>query len=118
MKQLIAGLIVFLVMVGCSYGTANLNYTEHSGTLTRDAERICSGGQDGSCKYLVYTTAGEFENTDSFWHLKFNSSTLHSQMTEGKQCEWSSVWYRIGWLSAYPNILEITCVDPDLGEAQ
>lgn len=76
-------------------------------------EKEAVGGSDG--KYLIYTEGGEvFENRDSIWELKWNSSNVYNDI-EPDQCYRSEAWgFRIPFLSMYRGIDQaqnINCSD-------
>ena len=63
---------------------------------------------DSTCnqKYLVWTNAGSFENTDSGWWLKWNSTDVQAALTKlkGKQVVLYFYGFRWPYRSWYPNI--------------
>ena len=62
-----------------------------------------TGGNDG--KYLVFTDEeGVFENTDTIFYLKFNSSDVYNQLEEGGEYRCDVYGWRFGLFSWYPNI--------------
>lgn len=72
------------------------------------SERVCSDtGKGTSCKYLVYTDAGIYQDTDSLLNGKFNSSDLYNNLQSGKRYTCDAVGFRNGFFSAYENLL--TC---------
>lgn len=104
----IVGMFVLLVSVGAAvhYGTQ----ATVTATVT-DKERIVERDSDGGIqsKYLVFTDKETFENTDSLWALKFNSSDLYGKLQEGQTCEFDVVGFRVSWMSMYRNILDARC---------
>ncbi len=83
-----------------SYATKH----EVAATVTR-SERVCSGGEQVSCRYLVYTDVGTFENTDTMWFLKFNSSDLYGQIRDGEAYRFQVTGFRVPFMSWYQNIV-------------
>ncbi len=74
-------------------------------------ERVSTGsGESLSHKYLVFTTDETFENTDSVWYGKFNSSDLHGKLAPGRW-RFQVYGYRIPVVSAYRNIVSATRID-------
>lgn len=60
--------------------------------------------QDSS-KYLIFTNKDIFEDTDSLFNEKFNSSDVYNQLDSGKTYTCDVNGWRIPFFSAYPNIL-------------
>jgi len=58
-------------------------------------------------KYLIFTKQEVFENTDSFWKAKFNSSDVYGQIEPGKTYEAEVYGWRVPFLSWYRNIVWI-----------
>lgn len=67
------------------------------------SERITEGK---SSRYLVYTKEGVYENTDSLFLGKFNSSDLYNQIQQNKQYECLVTGWRIPFFSDYPNLIK------------
>lgn len=74
-----------------------------------DKQRITSGSQS---TYMVFTTQESFEDTDSFYHSKYNSTALFSALKVG--CSYDIVVYgkRMPFFSTYRNIVEIVKEEP------
>ena len=70
-------------------------------------ERVCSGGQNGDCTWIVFTDLGEYQNSDSLFHFKFNSTTLHRELPLGEEVTFTTYGWRVPFLSTYPNIVRI-----------
>lgn len=95
--------IIFTIVVAVS-ALSNFNYTEYNIHVNK-SERVCSGQE--YCRYLVFTDKGVFENTDTIWHLKFDSSDMYNNLVAGKDYNVVAVGWRIPVLSVYKNIIEI-----------
>lgn len=63
----------------------------------------------GSSRYLIYTKGEVFENTDSTFLMKWNSSDLQNEMQVGKHCKAMAYGYRVPFLSWYRNLNEVVC---------
>lgn len=103
MKKIAAALVLSAVAL-TSTGCSQVNQREVTVTI-EDKERVCDG--ENSCKYLVFTDQGTFENTDSLLTGKFDSSDVYGRLKEGRTYTLKVAGYRQGFLSMYPNILEI-----------
>lgn len=91
-----------------TYGTGdNVDLT------VKRLERIVTGsGENVSSKYLVFTEEGDvYENTDSWFRLKFNSSTVQGQFDEGESYNCDTYGWRVPFFSMYPNIIACTAND-------
>jgi hypothetical protein len=68
------------------------------------SERVVNSSGEGA-RYLVYTNKGVYENTDSFWNGKWNSSDLYNQIQVGKKYSCDTTGWRNGFFSWYPNLI-------------
>lgn len=84
------------------YGTVE----QIENVVITDRERIRHDGQD---KYLIFTENEVFENTDTIWFLKFNSTDYYNQLSPGKTCDLTVNKFRIAFLSYYRNIIDYNC---------
>jgi hypothetical protein len=56
----------------------------------------------------VFTEEGEvFENSDTFFYQKWNSSDIYGKLTVGNKYKATVYGWRIPFLSNYRNIIEI-----------
>lgn len=93
----VVGILVF--GVGYPYVTSD----EVVVTVT-GKERIVS---KESSKYLIFTDGETFQNTDSLFYFKFNSSDLYGKLKEGRVYRMKVYGYRVPFLSWYRNIVSI-----------
>lgn len=99
--------VFFAVIIGgCNCYVA---YGTHQ-TLTVDVtktERVVTGSGDTlSSKYLVFTTGETFQNRDTIWYGKWNSSDIYGQITPGRY-EIDVYGFRVPLFSMYRNIVAI-----------
>ena len=66
---------------------------------------------DDTDKYLIYTDIGTFENTDEWLCGKFNSSDIYGRIKIGDTYEFTVIGFRIPFLSAYQNIIEVKHIE-------
>lgn len=66
---------------------------------------------DDTDKYLIYTDIGTFENTDEWLCGKFNSSDIYGMIKVGDTYEFTVIGFRIPFLSAYQNIIEVKLIE-------
>lgn len=83
--------------------------SEREETVTvRHKERVVqSSGDTTSSRYVVFTDRGEFEVVDSWLYFDFRSSTRYGIMAVGATCRVTVVGWRAGFLSWYPNVVEV-----------
>lgn len=113
LMSLVACITIFAVIAGLGFIVAGVFNTETYVVTITDKERVNKGD---SSKYLVYADSedGEslvFENTDSLFHGKFNSSNVQGKLKEGKTYELTVVGFRIPILSSYQNIVNVEEVE-------
>lgn len=84
------------------YSTArNVDFT------VQRVERVTNADGNGA-KYLVWSQEGDtYQNIDSFWWLKYNSSDVQGQLVPGKKITAKISGLRFGFFSWYPNIIEV-----------
>lgn len=107
--------VIILLGVIFTLLAPQFNDTEYIITVT-DKERIYTGGENGSSKYLVFGddengTALVFENTDTFIRGKWDSSNIQGQLKIGEKYKITVVGYRIPFLSSYQNIIKVELVE-------
>lgn len=61
-----------------------------------------------SDRYLVYAEDGKvYEIADSLCFLRYDSSNIYGELTEGKEYRCEVAGWRIPFFSAYPNIIGV-----------
>lgn len=96
---LLIGIIVFFVLL---IGLYSVYGTQRTVTFTVD-HRERTGGDEG--KYLVFTEDdGVFQDTDSIFYFKYDSSDVYGQLDEGGTYECDVYGWRVPLFSWYPNI--------------
>ncbi|MEI2420654.1 hypothetical protein V6O07_10305, partial [Arthrospira platensis SPKY2] len=82
--------------------------------LIQDKERVISkSGDQTTSKYLIFTDREVFENTDTVWGLKWNSSDVYGKIQRGQICDFEVTGFRIPFMSVYRNILSASCATPE-----
>jgi hypothetical protein len=84
-----------------------------------DTERIVeSSGETTSSRYLVFTELSNggtrvFENTDSVYEMKFDSSDIQGRMKglQGQEVDIDTYGFRVPFLSMYENVLDVRPVE-------
>lgn len=72
-----------------------------------DKERACSPSGDHECRYLIHAREGTFENTDSLFVGKFDSSDIYAEIKEGRAYTAHVRGWRNHTLSTYENIISV-----------
>lgn len=75
---------------------------------TFDATITSTQIDDGNIYFILEKSDGTsmvYENEDSLWYGKFNSSDYIMNLKVGQTYTFTTVGYRIPFLSAYPNIV-------------
>lgn len=106
---IIVALVVLSLGVECGYIFGTRDTVEFKVNKT-EIKRYKSG-DDAEDKYLVFTNKGVFENTDSLFVGKCNSSDLHGKIEVGK-CYRAKVYgFRIHCNSTYKNIVDVQQIE-------
>lgn len=107
-KRAVGDLLKLFALGACLSGIGTCTYhtsiKEDQATFTINKMEI---KRDGDCdRYLIFTDKGVFENTDSLFKFKFNSSDMHNELQPGKTYKATIVGPRIRFLSMYPNVIK------------
>lgn len=70
-------------------------------------ERICDGGKEGGCYYLIFTDKGAYKNSDAFFHFKFDSSEVQAKLKVGETYEITTYGWRVPFFSMYENVVAL-----------
>jgi hypothetical protein len=103
--SLLGGLTVIAFV--CAFVLAYLGTQDTVTATVLDKERVCSGGEQTSCEYRVYTDTETFVNKDSFLFTKFDSADVQGQLRADQTYELEVVGWRIPFLSMFRNIVEV-----------
>ena len=101
MKLIVGILIAVFVIIGIVGYT---NSTDYIVVKVTDKQSVVSNNHN---KYLIFTDKEVFENDDSILFGKFNSSDFFNEIKMGETYGFKVVGWRIPFLSAYRNIIEI-----------
>ena len=97
---------MILVPIGVSHAYAHHDERTVTCTVT-DKDR---GGDSGS--YRVYTEqCGVLANRDSLWRGKWDSADMWVEIEPGHTYRFTLVGWRFGFLSMFPNILDVDLVE-------
>lgn len=109
-KVVVAAGVVFALFLTAIYPAALLSSRRDVTVTVSDKERVCDRKADSSgqeCKYLVYTSDGTFENTDSVLAWKWNSSDVYGGLKTGQEYTITVQGWRLPFFSMYPNITNV-----------
>ena len=102
--------IIVIALIGGSVFFPALTTDTAQITVT-GLERIVTGsGKNVSSKWIVLTETETFENTDSLFFFKFNSSDIQGKFKVGTTYIVKVYGVRIPILSSYRNIVSIESV--------
>lgn len=107
MKTL-GGILIGFVIVGLLAIPALIAYnTDEFVTFTvEEKERITSRDNTDS-KYLIFTDKGVYQNTDTIWYFKFNSSDVYGELKAGETYDAHVYGFRVPFFSWYKNIISV-----------
>ena len=75
----------------------------------KDKQRITTGSKS---KYMVFTSTETLEDTDSFYHQKYNSSDVFSDLKVGCSYDVNVYGKRVPFFSMHRNIVNIAKESP------
>lgn len=103
--SILMAIVILLGLVGVASCTSSLHFNDTEVIATvNDKESVSS---KDSHTYLIFTDKGTFENSDSLFRGKFDSSDWYSQIEKGKTYKFTIIGWRIPFLSAYKNIIKM-----------
>jgi hypothetical protein len=106
----IAGVTFVLFLLGISPIIHFTTLDTKENVIILDKERVTSGvGDNVTSKYLIFTEGETFQNTDTIWEFKFNSSDIYGKIQKGQLCKFELTGFRVSFLSMYRNILSAEC---------
>lgn len=122
MKRVGIAVVVLILFVIMGFGVYlfEFNDTEYIIKVT-DKERVTSVSGSGDSthaesKYLIWGQDKNkeeyvFENTDSLFRTKFDSSAIYGKLKKGKTYKITAVGYRVPLFSLYKNIIKVEEVE-------
>lgn len=107
MKLVLGFVAMVFILLGGSYALHE-STKEMVEVTVKKTDRECFGSGDSVvCKYMVYTSDEVFENTDTIFDGKFNSTNLQNILTVGKTYKFLVTGHRMPALSSFRNILSV-----------
>ena len=96
----IVGLIAFQISAYTNVETVTAK-VEGKERVTQQA------GETLQSFYLVYTDKGTFKLEDDLFRGNFRSSDIYGRLRQDSTYTFKTAGYRIGFMSSYPNIIEV-----------
>lgn len=108
-KTLLSAVVPFLVILALMAVLPAFYYNSAQEVYftVADKERVCSGGEEVECEYLVFTEAETFKNKDSILFRKFDSSDVQGRLRVEETYQATVAGWRIPLFSMYRNIVEV-----------
>jgi len=107
MNKGIIGLVAIVAIAIIGFEIASFTNKETVKSTVTDKERIVKkSGESIESYYLIYTEAGTFKLEDELLYGNFNSSDWYGKIKPDSTYEFTTIGFRIGFLSEYPNIVE------------
>lgn len=109
-------LIELIVVVTCVFVLAAIIVPAVAGMCNKETVTVTVTDKgikryDDVDKYLIYTNETTYQIADSFIDGNWNSSDLYGSIVIGETYTFTTRGYRVGFLSMYPNIIEVEEVD-------
>jgi Protein of unknown function (DUF1523). len=102
----IIAVLVFIIGTGMAYAYATRSTI--TATVTDKGIKTESYNQNYvDSNYMIYTDNGTFEDTDSIWYMKFNSSDVYGNIEVGNTYTFQVYGWRIPLFSCYQNIITV-----------
>lgn len=120
MKKSLGCLTVIILVIITAIAFPALNFSnDHKYTITiTDKERVTKQVSKDTIdsKYLIYgeDESGEtyvFENTDTLFRWKFNSSDVYGALKTGETYELTVIGFRVPILNWYENIVDFKIME-------
>jgi hypothetical protein len=97
---------IILVLVGsCTY-IRDIK----TGTVTFTVNWLDDQANGRGHKYLVFTSAGVYQDTDNLFHGKFDSSDLFARLRTGQRYTCTYTGFRVPLFSSYRNLIDCRAV--------
>lgn len=106
--NLITILVVAIIIGGIAFGITGYAHVTEVKVKVEGKERITEqSGDNIESFYLVYTDKGTFKLEDDLFQGNFYSSDVYGKIKQDSTYTFKTSGYRIGFLSSYPNIIEV-----------
>ena len=107
MNKAIIGLVAIAIIGLIGVNIAGYANKETFTTTVTDKERIVKkSGETLDSYYLIYTENGTYKLEDELLYGNFRSSDWYGKIKVDSTYEFTTIGFRIGFMSEYPNIVE------------
>jgi hypothetical protein len=107
MNKAIIGLVAIAIIGIIGVNIAGYANKETFTTTVTDKERIVKkSGEALDSYYLIYTENGTYKLEDELLYGNFRSSDWYGKIKVDSTYEFTTIGFRIGFMSEYPNIVE------------
>jgi hypothetical protein len=101
-------LVAVLIIALVAFNIKSYNNVETVTARVEGKERITEqSGEKLNSFYLVYTDKGTFKLEDDMFRGNFYSSDVYGKLRQDSTYTFKTSGYRIGYMSSYPNIIEV-----------
>ena len=101
-------LVIALIIVAIGFGITGYANVNTVTAKVEGKERITEqNGKTIDSYYLVYTDKGTLKLEDDLFRGNFYSSDEYGKLRQDSTYTFKTSGYRIGFLSSYPNIIEV-----------
>ena len=101
-------LITLIIILGITFSISSYTNVETVTAKVEGKERITEiSNNDAKSFYLVYTDKGAFKLMDDLFRGNFYSSNVYGKLRQDSVYTFKTSGYRIGFISLYPNIIEV-----------
>jgi len=107
MNKGIIGLVTIVLIGMIAFNFARFSKKETVTTTVTDKERIVQkSGETLDSYYLIYTEDGTYKLEDELLYGNFRSSDWYGKIKVDSTYEFTTIGFRIGFMSEYPNIVK------------
>ena len=97
--------LIFVTVIGLSFASYN-NETVHNDCTVTEKDRTTT--REGGSDARVYTeNCGVFQVGDALFKGHFRSADVYASIDVGKTYDFTTIGFRAGPLSMFPNIIEV-----------
>jgi len=104
MKKGLTILVVAIIIGAIIFQIKSYNNVNTITAKVEGKERVTEGTQS---YYLVYTDKLTMKLEDDMFRGNYYSSDVYGKIKQDSIYTFTTSGYRIGWLSSYPNIIEV-----------
>jgi|TARA_B110000908_G_scaffold141518_1_gene169209 hypothetical protein len=108
MNKLIITVVVLAIIGLVGFQISAYTNVETFKVKVEGKERVTEkSGDNINSFYLVYTDKGTFKLEDDLFRGNFHSSDVYGKLRQDSTYTFTIAGYRIGFMSSYPNIINV-----------